>query len=317
MNKFLQRRLIIIKSLILLNLADELKKQIKSLKKFKTKEDISYIISLLDEGKYESVITEIDKKIITNGKSDLFEDTTIKTLNYYLKLLRKKLLKTRKRRENIERKLLDFGILYNLEVGGIIERILYLRRELLKYELDQDPENDELKDEYNDAFEDFEKYHAEIEEMKKKNLLNDNELKDLKSKFRKATKLCHPDMVDESMKETAEQIFTQLKSAYENNDLKEVSRILELLETQDILLPKSENISDKDKLVAEIKKNLFEIKQEEDNITRLLQSETYKLIKNTKDINEYIKNTKKQMQIELESLEEIYKEKELFYSKRW
>jgi hypothetical protein len=317
MNKFLQRRLIIIKSLILLNLADELKKQIKSLKKFKTKEDISYIISLLDEGKYESVITEIDKKIITNGKSDLFEDTTIKTLNYYLKLLRKKLLKTRKRRENIERKLLDFGLLYNLEVGGIIERILYLRRELLKYELDQDPENDELKDEYNDAFEDFEKYHAEIEEMKKKNLLNDNELKDLKSKFRKATKLCHPDMVDESMKETAEQIFTQLKSAYENNDLKEVSRILELLETQDILLPKSENISDKDKLVAEIKKNLFEIKQEEDNITRLLQSETYKLIKNTKDINEYIKNTKKQMQIELESLEEIYKEKELFYSKRW
>lgn len=316
MNKFLQRRLIIIKSLILLNLADELKKQIKSLKKFKTKEDISYIISLLDEGKYESVITEIDKKIITNGKSDLFEDTTIKTLNYYLKLLRKKLLKTRKRRENIERKLLDFGLLYNLEVGGIIERILYLRRELLKYELDQDPENDELKDEYNDAFEDFEKYHAEIEEMKKKNLLNDNELKDLKSKFRKATKLCHPDMVDESMKETAEQIFTQLKSAYENNDLKEVSRILELLETQDILLPKSENISDKDKLVAEIKKNLFEIKQEEDNITRLLQSETYKLIKNTKDINEYIKNTKKQMQIELESLEEIYKEKELFYSKR-
>jgi hypothetical protein len=316
MNKFLQRRLIIIKSLILLNLADELKKQIKSLKKFKTKEDISYIISLLDEGKYESVITEIDKKIITNGESDLFEDTTIKTLNYYLKLLRKKLLKTRKRRENIERKLLDFGLLYNLEVGGIIERILYLRRELLKYELDQDPENDELKDEYNDAFEDFEKYHAEIEEMKKKNLLNDNELKDLKSKFRKATKLCHPDMVDESMKETAEQIFTQLKSAYENNDLKEVSRILELLETQDILLPKSENISDKDKLVAEIKKNLFEIKQEEDNITRLLQSETYKLIKNTKDINEYIKNTKKQMQIELESLEEIYKEKELFYSKR-
>ncbi len=316
MNKFLQRRLIIIKSLILLNLADELKKQIKSLKKFKTKEDISYIISLLDEGKYESVITEIDNKIITNGKSDLFEDTTIKTLNYYLKLLRKKLLKTRKRRENIERKLLDFGLLYNLEVGGIIERILYLRRELLKYELDQDPENDELKDEYNDAFEDFEKYHAEIEEMKKKNLLNDNELKDLKSKFRKATKLCHPDMVDESMKETAEQIFTQLKSAYENNDLKEVSRILELLETQDILLPKSENISDKDKLVAEIKKNLFEIKQEEDNITRLLQSETYKLIKNTKDINEYIKNTKKQMQIELESLEEIYKEKELFYSKR-
>jgi len=315
MNKFLQRRLIIIKSLILLNLADELKKQIKSLKKFKTKEDISYIISLLDEGKYESVITEIDNKIITNGKSDLFEDT-IKTLNYYLKLLRKKLLKTRKRRENIERKLLDFGLLYNLEVGGIIERILYLRRELLKYELDQDPENDELKDEYNDAFEDFEKYHAEIEEMKKKNLLNDNELKDLKSKFRKATKLCHPDMVDESMKETAEQIFTQLKSAYENNDLKEVSRILELLETQDILLPKSENISDKDKLVAEIKKNLFEIKQEEDNITRLLQSETYKLIKNTKDINEYIKNTKKQMQIELESLEEIYKEKELFYSKR-
>jgi len=275
MNKFLQRRLIIIKSLILLNLADELKKQIKSLKKFKTKEDISYIISLLDEGKYESVITEIDKKIITNGESDLFEDTTIKTLNYYLKLLRKKLLKTRKRRENIERKLLDFGLLYNLEVGGIIERILYLRRELLKYELDQDPENDELKDEYNDAFEDFEKYHAEIEEMKKKNLLNDNELKDLKSKFRKATKLCHPDMVDESMKETAEQIFTQLKSAYENNDLKEVSRILELLETQDILLPKSENISDKDKLVAEIKKNLFEIKQEEDNITRLLQSETY------------------------------------------
>lgn len=316
MNKFLLRRLLIIRSLIILNLDEEVVKETKKLKKFNTKEDISEIIKQLDNNNYNRVIELIDEKTKLNEKFDLFESNDIKTLNFYHKQLKKKLLKIRKRKDNIERKILDFGILYNLEVGAIIERILYLRKELVKFELDQDPENEELKDEFRDAFEDYEKYHAEIEEMKKKNLLNEEQLKDLKAKFRKATKLCHPDLIDESMKETAEKIFHQLKNAYDNNDIEEIDKILEMLETQDILLPKTEEISDKDKLIAEIKKTNYDIKQEELAIKKLMETETYKLLKTFRDIRDYIQTVKKQMQVELDSLEEIYKEKELFYSKR-
>lgn len=316
MNKFLLRRLLIIRSLIILNLDEEVIKETKKLKKFNTKEDISEIIRELDNKNYNRVVELIDDKTKLNEKFDLFESNDIKTLNFYNKQLKKKLLKLRKRKENIERKILDFGILYNLEVGTIIERILYLRKELVKFELDQDPDNEELKDEFRDAFDDYEKYHAEIEEMKKKNLLNEEQLKDLKAKFRKATKLCHPDLIDESMKETAEKIFHQLKNAYDNNDIEEIDKILEMLETQDILLPKTEEITDKDKLIAEIKKTNYDIKQEELAIKKLMETETYKLIKTFRDIRDYIQTVKKQMQVELDSLEEIYKEKELFYSKR-
>lgn len=316
MNKFLLRRLLIIRSLIILNLDEEVIKETKKLKKFNTKEDISEIIKELDNKNYNRVVELIDDKTKLNEKFDLFESNDIKTLNFYNKQLKKKLLKLRKRKENIERKILDFGILYNLEVGTIIERILYLRKELVKFELDQDPDNEELKDEFRDAFDDYEKYHAEIEEMKKKNLLNEEQLKDLKAKFRKATKLCHPDLIDESMKETAEKIFHQLKNAYDNNDIEEIDKILEMLETQDILLPKTEEITDKDKLIAEIKKTNYDIKQEELAIKKLMETETYKLLKTFRDIRDYIQTVKKQMQVELDSLEEIYKEKELFYSKR-
>ncbi|HOJ37319.1 MAG TPA: hypothetical protein PLI27_08375 [Ignavibacteriales bacterium] len=315
MNKFLFRRLITIRSLILLNLNDEVINETKKLKKFNTKEDLSQIIENLEKQNFEQVVKLIDQITNLNEKIDLFETNDIKTLNFYLKQLNKKLNKLRKRKENIERKIIDFGILYNLEVGTIIERILFLRKELVKYELEQDPNNEELKDEFRDAFDDYEKYHAEIEEMKRKNLLNEEQLKDLKSKFRKATKLCHPDLIDESMKETAEKIFSDLKAAYENNDIETVDKILEMLETQDILIPKTEEITDKDKLIAEIKKTNYNIKQEELAIKKLQESETYRLIKSFRDIRDYIESTKKQMQVELDALEEIYKEKELFYSK--
>ena len=317
MNKNLYKRLLTIKSLIILQTYEGFNKQIESLKKFAVENsDIQSLVDLLEAKNMSGASLFIDELLKDNLDSDLFDTAETTSLKHYIKILNKKLIRLRNRKENMERAVLDFGIKYNFEIGSTIERILFLRKELLKCQFDAEPEDNETREEYEDAVGDFEKYHQEIEEIRKKNILSETQVKEIKTKYRKASKLCHPDIIDESMKDTANKIFGDLKDAYERNDLKEVDKILEMLENNNVLIKKSDIVDDKNLLVAEVNKLLLEIKNIEFDIYKIQRSETFKLIKSIKNIEEYIKQNKHKLQTELESLEEIYKDRELFYSRR-
>src|SRR5690606_29725248 len=131
------------------------------------------------------------------------------------------------------------------------------------------------KTKYDEAANDEKEYRAQFEKEKEKKVfeLNEVERNDLKKKFRKATVLCHPDKVSDEFKEAAQQIFIELKAAYDVNDVKKVSEILNDLENGNFFKAKSETITEKDVLKAAIAKLRRQVKQLDDEIIYIKQSE--------------------------------------------
>lgn len=119
-----------------------------------------------------------------------------------------------------------------------------------KTELDEDPINDE----YEDAQQDTEEFGKDYQEIiaEESYDLDAEQQKELKYAYRKACRLCHPDIVADELKEQAGVIMSELNAAKKKKDLARVKEILYSLETGDGFDVASNTIQDKDILKAKI-----------------------------------------------------------------
>ena len=204
----------------------------------------------------------------------------------------------------LEKLLSEFNYRHTKELGSYISRLLHLR----KLSCENDPEA------YAEAVQDEAEYHEQIEIENAKTIfeLDDEQRKDLKNAYRKASQICHPDRVSEDMKDVAEQIFIQLNQAYEQNDIATVNKILAELE-QGIFAPRSETVSEKSQLQAIITQLKFKISQIETEIFELKDDETYQTISEIDDWDEYFNQTKEQLIDEIVRLEQKLKEAKPFF----
>ena len=161
------------------------------------------------------------------------------------------------------------------------------------------------KTKYEEAENDERQYREQVDTEKEKEIfeLTDEQKLELKKKFRKATVLCHPDKVADEFKEAAQRIFIELKQAYDANDLKKVSEILDDLEKGNFFKTKSETVQEKDLLKAAIAKLKRQIKILETEIITIKESETFKTIISIEDWDDYFQRTKEKLQRELEELQ--------------
>ncbi len=109
------------------------------------------------------------------------------------------------------------------------------------------------------------------------------------------------------MKETAQKIFVELKSAYDQNDLSKVSEILTELEKGNFFRTTSETITEKDLLQVEIARLKRQIKIIENEIVSIKLSDTYRKVIEISDWDTYFEETRQKLNKELE-----YLEKQLF-----
>jgi len=170
-----------------------------------------------------------------------------------------------------------------------------------KEELDSDPVNEEYKEAKEDS-ETFEKEHEEVKAEESYDL-NTEQLKELKALYRKACRLCHPDIVADELKDQAHKIMSELNAAKKKNNLEKVKEILYSLQSRERFDTASDTIYDKDLLKTKIIniKNKIELLQTE--IHDLEISEAYKIIKGIDDRNEYFDEVNSQLVEELEQLE--------------
>lgn len=132
--------------------------------------------------------------------------------------------------------------------------------------------------------------------------LNDDERMDLKKAYRQASQICHPDRVNEEMKEIAEELFIQLNEAYRKNDVAEVQRILAELK-QGMFKPRSETVSKADQLKVIIQVLKHKIERVEQEIFAIKDSEDYQTISEITDWNAYFEEVKAQLIEEIDYLE--------------
>jgi len=296
-NNQILKRLEILKNYILLEEFGELSTLLVKLKKYDFNQYIREIIGEVENKNYSKAISKIQDFLTTHSQLVNWEDPVIEALKIELKHLENQIHNYDNERIELEKLLSDFQYRHSVELGEVILKILSLRKAKFK--------NDEVK--FKEAKKDEDEYQSQFEEELEKELfeLSDEQAKELKKKFRKATTLCHPDKFANEpleVQKQAELIFKELNDANSKNDLDRVSEILKNLEKGILKFELSDKIIDKDVLLQTIKKHKLKLEKLKLEIDRIKQSEAYKTVSGISDWDAYFKQTKEQLKIELEEL---------------
>jgi len=289
------KRLELIKSLISLEEEDEIEKHVFKLEQLGNTPGLESIIVSLKEKSYSKASIAIETFINLHNNISIFIDPEIHGLKLEAKSLEAKLNKLSDEKEDLEKLIHEFGVRHNKELGELILKILKYRKTKAK----GTPKETE-------AEEDFKNYSQEFEIRKHEKVaeLTEEELIEIKKKYRKASKLCHPDVVSEDQKELADKLFTELNKAYERNDLKKVAEILENLKKGNFFVSKSDTITKKQLMKAEIEKlkiRIFELQQQ---MQLIKESDAYKTINSIKDWDEYFEEIKEKLLTQLNEFDD-------------
>ncbi len=305
------KRLELIKTAIALEDEEIIELQILKLENIENDKHIMQILNLISETRYEQVINLIDAYIEKYKGVILYEDPEIQGLKVELKILEKNLQKLSEEKSEYAHLINEFNAQSNLKLGEIIREILKLRKELsfeeMKNKSDDNDEFEEAAKQYKQSKQEYEEFsEGYIEQLKGMPLeLTDEEAKKLKQAYRNASKLCHPDVVVDDMKEQAEEVFKALNEAYSKNDLEAVNELLKDLEFGNPFAKSSETISDKELLKIKIETLRAKIDAVTDEIRTIKEEETFQTISEIDNWDDYFDGLKEQLEEELEELNQV------------
>ncbi len=287
------KRLELIKSLISLEEEDEINAHVSKLELLILTPEVGNIITYLKEKSYSKAAMAIDVFINQHHNLTVYNDPEIDGLKLEAKSLEAELNKLSNEKADLEKLIHEFGVRHNKELGELILKILKSRKSHAK----GTPKETE-------ANEDYKNYSQEFEVSKNEQIadLSVEELTEIKKKYRKASKLCHPDVVSEDQKELADKLFAELNAAYERNDLQKVKEILENLEKGNFFVNKSDAINEKQLMKAEIEKLKIRINELVQQILSIKESEAYKTICSIVDWDTYFKETKEKLEKQVKEL---------------
>lgn len=287
------KRLELIKSLISLGEEDDIEIHISKLEEDDFNAELKNIIVFLKDKSYSKAAIAIEIFINQHNGLSVYIDLEIEGLKLEAKSLEARVNKLSDEKTDLEKLIHEFGVRHNKELGGLILKILKFRKNKAK----GTPKETE-------AEEDYENYSEEFEISKNEKIadLTEEELDEIKKKYKKASKLCHPDVVSEDQKELADKLFTELNAAYERNDLEKVKEILENLEKGNFFVSKSNAINEKQLMKAEIEKLKIRIRELKEQIQLIKESDAYKTISSIDDWDIYFKETKGKLQEQAKEL---------------
>jgi hypothetical protein len=222
-------------------------------------------------------------------------------LELEFKALQHELADLKSLKVEIEKELKDFASRYDLELGEIILKLLDLRAQFSESKND----NPDTEKEARRAKNDYEEYKSKLEsaEVNEKLDLSPTEQAELKKSFRMASKLCHPDIVAHDEKERANQIFINLKNAYEKNNLLKVNEILRNLQINGLDMNFERGASGRAALEQQLHDLKTEISKIREEINKIRKTESYRIFYSTKDINSYFKVKRVEIEKEISILQ--------------
>lgn len=201
-----------------------------------------------------------------------------------------------------------------------LENELNYQEESLK-NIKEELEESNVYVEYIETKKNYQEFYSNYEDIKEQhNRLPDistEEKKELKILWKKACKLCHPDIVTDDLKNKAHEIIQLLNEAYSQRDIEKVREILSNLENGIHFDISSEIINDKDTLISKINEYRNIILELESEIENIKDDETYQTIQDIDDMDKYFEEIKIDLSEEEKSLEKqiqeiLYERKEKF-----
>jgi len=237
--------------------------------------------------------------IMKNEKSIL--DPEVPKLQEKVVILEKQLAEYQSQKASLEKQINEYNHKFYSSVGHLISEVNRLKMELLREEALHDQRKQQG---YSEAKKEYEEFDSQYQQIASKDIktLNQTEQKLLKSNFRKASLLCHPDSVSNEFKNEASRIFAELKDAYDTNDLKTVNSILDRLENSIKFPKKSETVTDRYRLSLLIDHLKSEIESVKNEIEAIQNSEVYRHITTIGNWEIYISHIRQQLEKEVSRL---------------
>ncbi len=229
------------------------------------------------------------------------QDPEIKSGLKRLDSLREELAERESEKSELDKLVHDFNIRHQQECGQLIIRLLTLRKNKLKEKSDSNFEWKQAYDEAGKAFHDYQKIFDAAQKEAQQNLSNEEqtELKDL---FRKASKCCHPDMVEDALEEESGATFHELKSAYNQNDLNRVRDIWESLENDNQMNISTTYGQDVKKINMEIGRLKSKLKLVKSDLKELKDSPAFIQIILLDDWDDYFEEKKRKLEQEIQHM---------------
>lgn len=301
-------RLELIKTSITIGDEEIIKLQIAKLFSMPIDERLKNILEKLSNSNYGDAIVDIESYMSRCNGLIVYEDKELGGLKLELKVLEAKLQELSEEKNEYLNDLNEFNLQYNLHLGEIIRKILELKKEIL-FTLKNDEtniHNDEIHKEYEEAREEFEAFDSEYEDIIniERFELDEDEIGELKKAYRKASKLCHPDIVPDELKSQALKLMQELNEAYNKRDLKKVKEILKMLENGSGFEVGSDSINDKQLLRLKIEDIRSKINEVVNELDEIKEDETFLIIQEVDDLEDYFDTLKIEFQEEYERLQE-------------
>jgi hypothetical protein len=275
-----------------------LAKQVDRIKQLDINNDIVHIVTLIDRNKYNLGSILIDKIIL--------DEREIQTLKSEQKRLDNILHLLNKEKNELLQKIDKFNTTYYKELGSLLLEILKIKLSIVKIQINNSTDDDieslnRLQSEANDDYKQF-TYLLREEESKQPQVLTKIDHIILKDTYTQVMKLCHPDMIALHLRNSVEEIFDELNSAYINNDLSKVKEIKERVTSSKNNI-KYRRIT-KEELQESINTLKIKIGKKKVEIAYLYHNETYQRIQKEGIRGDYFDRTKELLILELESLKE-------------
>lgn len=256
-----RRRLEMVRNLILLAETDDLPAQLSKLHTAQAGHPrLQPIVDALRRQDHAAALTLIEGYLNRTSALVVAEEADLAPLRLSLRILEVQLEAVSDELAETERVLLQFNRRHDEALGEILRELLRLQAELARRQAEQhrqaaqaealtEPEQaeaeaqaDQAEAEAEQAESIYEEYASQHEAMRHTPplpTLTEAEEKELKNSFRRACSLTHPDKVSDEHKEAAQEIFVELKAAFDGNDLPRVREIYTALKSGAAFQPRT------------------------------------------------------------------------------
>jgi hypothetical protein len=309
------KRLEIIKNAIELEDEEIILGQLLHLKNEALDEGLALIVQALEQKHYAEAIAAIITWLQNQRALTAWQDPRISANKLELKTLEAALRELIDKRNSRIQRLDEFNDLYMTRLGPLMTEILRLRKvlaeKMLRRQLrchdDSEPETVESARQADTASQDYESYRKRHQEAQRhreaQQRLAASERQELKKLWRQASKLCHPDLVDDELKAEATSLMVQLNQARQRSDLATIRLILgKLMQGQQPMMA-SERLNDLERLqrrIAEIRQQIQALNEE---LKGLEKEGSWQLVTTLRDPEGYFQQQEKAMSNTIRALE--------------
>jgi len=161
------KRLELIKTSITIDDLEIIELQINKLLSLQIDDEVKAIIAKLNDNDFGTAIVELEEYIKKFSGVVVYENKEIQGLKLELKVLENKLQKLSSIKNDYLHDIHEFNTQYNLRLGEIISKILEKEKEILGKQVQENPEDEELKEAYEEASSNYEEFSHDYQEVVK------------------------------------------------------------------------------------------------------------------------------------------------------